>query len=286
MHDRHGKISSSKGDHRSLEERRVNWTSEKMTVQLDFFRRKKRRKWPKAEQPGHNSFVPHPIGEVDQHQETSSPSTSPNSHQPTNKAKGKGRGGAKATTAFEGAQTLHSPQQGLGRQSVGTLTEALDRNALSSPTCPFLGPRQSIPEWEKLGTDNVLLQVLKKGINAPLHAVPQPRAATKYHNEESLMTTIGEYLEAGVIRELTKEERTRFWIPTFGREKKDSHKVRLITDLRQLNTCHQVRKHKAKTWQNVLQTVSDTKLRWGVTLDIKSYYHHLQLHPDIQRWMR
>ena len=95
-------------------------------------------------------------------------------------------------------------------------------------------------------------------------------------------------MEAGVIRELTKEEeeRTRFWIPTFGREKKDSHKVRLITDLRQLNTCHQRRKHKAQTWQSVWLTVSETKLRWQVTLDIKLYYHHPQLHPDIQKWMR
>ena len=68
------------------------------------------------------------------------------------------------------------------------------------------------------------------------------------------MTTIDEYLEAGVIRKLTKEEakRTRFGIPTFGREKKDSHKIRLITDLRQLNNCHQVGKRKAETWQSVL----------------------------------
>ena len=62
-----------------------------------------------------------------------------------------------------------------------------------------MGPRKKIQEWIALGADNVLLQVLRKGINAPLHAVPQPRAARKYHNEESLMTTIGEYLEAGVI---------------------------------------------------------------------------------------
>ena len=257
-----------------------------MTVELNFFRRKKKKKWPKAEQPGHNnSFVPHPIGEIHHKQVLPSP-ISTSGHPQTSKARARVR--AKATTAFEGAQTLHSQQQGLGSQSVGTLAEALDRNALSSPTCPFVGPRQSIPEWEKLGAENVLLQVLKKGINAPLHAVPQPRAATKYHNEESLMTTIGEYLEAGVIRELTKEEeeRKRFWIPTFGREKKDSHKVRLITNLRLFNTCHQVRKHKAETWQNVLQTVSDTKLRWGGTLDIELYYHHPQLHPDIQRWMR
>ena len=63
-----------------------------------------------------------------------SPTTTSRSPQ-TNKARAR----ARATTAFEGAQTLHSSQQGLGSQSVGTLSEVLDRNALSSPTCPFMG---------------------------------------------------------------------------------------------------------------------------------------------------
>ena len=266
-----------------------------MTTEHDCCQKKKRRRWRKPDRPGHEFSVPTPIGDRDQCQEMRGPTPSPSSqHSPSKakamaKARGLARERAKAmTTAFEGAQALRCPQQGLGKQPVGTLLEALDRNANNYPTCPFLGPRHHIPKWELLGSDKVLLQVLKKGINAPLHAVPQPKAATKYHNENSLMTTIGEYLAAGVIRPLTgaEEARTRFWIPTFGREKKDSHKVRLITDLRQLNTCHQVHKHKAETWQNVLQTVSNKKLRWGVTLDIKSYYHHLQLHLDIQRWMR
>ena len=62
--------------------------------------------------------------------------------------------------------------------------------------------------------------------------------------------------------------------------------MRLITDLRLLNACHQVPKHKTETWQHVLQVTSDPKLKWGLTLDLKSYYHHLQLHPNIKRWMR
>ena len=58
------------------------------------------------------------------------------------------------------------------------------------------------------------------------------------------MKTIGEYLEAGVIRKLTEEEkeRSRFWIPTFESDNKDDHKVRLVTYMRGLNTCHQVQK--------------------------------------------
>ena len=80
-----------------------------------------------------------------------------------------------------------------------------------------------------------------------------------------------------MLRILTKDEeqRTRFWIPIISRPKKESGKVRLITDLRLLSACHQVPKHKAETWQHVLQVTNDPKLKWGLTLDLKSYYHHL-----------
>ena len=195
-----------------------------MTTEHDCCQKKKRRRWRKPDRPGHEFSVPTPIGDRDQCQEMRGPTPSPSSqHSPSKakamaKARGLARERAKAmTTAFEGAQALRCPQQGLGKQPVGTLLEALDRNANNSPTCPFLGPRQHIPEWELLGSDKVLLQVLKKGINAPLHAVPQPKAATKYHNENSLMTNICEYLAAGVIGPLSEAEeaRTRFWIP-FG----------------------------------------------------------------------
>ena len=80
--------------------------------------------------------------------------------------------------------------------------------------------------------------------------------------------------------------RDRVLIPVFGRENKDSDKVRLITDLRALNKCHQVQRHHPQTWTQLLQTLQEGKLRWGITMDLKGYYHHLQLHPRTQRWMR
>ena len=51
-----------------------------------------------------------------------------------------------------------------------------------------------------------------------------------------LQSTIGEYLQAGAIRKLTPKEQacTRTWTPIFGLEKRDSHKIRVITDLRVL----------------------------------------------------
>ena len=170
------------------------------------------------------------------------------------------------------------------------LSQALDSNNINTPTCPFLGPRQHIQEWKALGADNVLLQGIQKGVQAPLHQVPtpkKPRASTLEHYQET-MTTIGECLNNGVIRHLTPEEeaRTKYWVPAFPRLKKDSHKIRLITDLRALNSCHQIPKDKAETWKHIMGTLQDTSLKWGLTLDLKNFFHHLQIHPRLQRWMR
>ena len=103
-----------------------------------------------------------------------------------------------------------------------------------------------------------------------------------------MQETIGEYLASGAIRSLTPSEikRTKFWIPIFTRPKKDSAKLRLITDLRILNLCHQNPHHKAENWKNVVETISDPRWSWALTLDLKSFFHHLQMGGKMQRWMR
>lgn len=207
-------------------------------------------------------------------------------------AKAKERGKAKAEAkACDGAQVLPSPLQHLGNQTVGTLSQSLDKNILTTPNCPYLGPRQCIQQWQQLGADKVLIQGIMKGVRAPLHSVPPPLPAGRDKSHpfgEQMTKTIGEYLANGIIRPLTATEsqNTRHWVPTFPRPKKDSDKIRIITDLRQLNNCHQVPKHKQETWNSMLNTLQDPTLQWAITLDLKSFFHHLQLHPKMQRWMR
>ena len=138
-----------------------------------------------------------------------------------------------------------------------SISTCLDRNLADTPHCPYLGPRQQIHCWQAMGADNVLLRGIAKGVKAPLHHIPAPKSPRPpppgYHQET--MTTIGEYLKSGVIRHLTPKEvvNTKYWVPAFPRPKKDSHKIRLITDLRDLNACHQVPKHKTETWRSILQ---------------------------------
>ena len=167
------------------------------------------------------------------------------------------------------------------------LQAAFDRNKLNAPTCPFQGPKAQIVEWEKLGPTKSFSVGFcggSRGHCTPFPPMP-PRNCPKH---PLMMTTIGEYLQQGVLKKLSAEEksRTKHWVPIFPRPKKDPSEIRIITDLRELNTCFQTPKHRAETWKNVLQTLENRELTWGITLDLKSWFHHLELHPKIQRWMR
>jgi hypothetical protein len=207
--------------------------------------------------------------------------------EPTTKETGKKE--KREKNPCDGAQGQGSPLLTLGCKQVGNkLKHVMDRNNTDTPNCPYMGPRQNIQNWEKLGADPVLLQAIKKGAKSPLNCTPAPKTARRTPEAEQVMTTIGEYLEDGTIRTLTQEEenRTRYWVPVFGRKKKDSTKIRLITDLRDLNNCHNTPKHKAETWDNVLRVLSNRKLTWGITMDIKGFFHHLEIHKSLQRWMR
>ena len=85
-------------------------------------------------------------------------------------------------------------------------------------------------------------------------------------------------------RETTK--RTKFWTPVFLIPKKESSKVRLISDMRTLNNCFQCPKHQPDTWKTVLQLLQSQQFLWGLTLDLRSWFHHLALHRRSQRWVR
>ena len=195
----------------------------------------------------------------------------------------------------EGAQVWKHPHPNLGQHHITgeNRKEAMLQNQAAAPMCQFMGPQKNIHSWEQLGADKVLLEAIRKGIKAPLHQIPGPsknkklQCTTPQHLEQ-LTRTIGEYCQTGAIRKLTSDEqaRTKTWVPIFPRLKKDSGKIRIITDLRELNQCHGTPKHKPDNWKTVLNKINNRKLQWAIKLDLKGYYHHLKLHPNTQRWMR
>jgi len=60
----------------------------------------------------------------------------------------------------------------------------------------------------------------------------------------------------------------------------------MITDLRALNDCTDTPRHKAESWKTVKEALQSPDLTWGITLDLKSWFHHLGIHKKTQRWMR
>ena len=168
---------------------------------------------------------------------------------------------------------------------------ALEQNAQQAHTCQYMGLREKLDSWKQLGADNVLLQAIQTGARAPMNSIPCPNMYQKTlssKDSDSLQATIGEYLQTGVVRPLTPQEemKTKYWVPTFPRPKKDSNKIRIITDLRGLNMCHSTPKFKSENWSQILSTLQEENMDWGMTMDLKGYFHHLMVHPQTQRWMR
>ena len=201
----------------------------------------------------------------------------------TTSATARARG--RARDSSDGAPVLGGPPQHPGNNFPGnfpgknapaTLSELLQVNQESTPTCTYLGPQKSLPHWQALGADKLLLTAIAQGVRAPLHSVPKPLPPRTLHYPfgPQTTTTIGEYLATNVVRELTPEEvrRTQYWVPTFPRPKKEAGKIRLITDLRALNACHQVPKHRAETWQTLLSTLQDSSLQWGCLWTSRDFF--------------
>ena len=169
------------------------------------------------------------------------------------------------------------------------MSQALDENTSATPKCPYLGPRRRIKQWEAIGADKVLIQGIKKGVKTPMHAAPPPQSPKALGDMQKIQATIGQYLENDTIQKLPadKARKTRFWVHVFGREKKDSGKVRLITDFRPLNACQQVLRFKGTNWKHLMQTLQNhQETQWGLTLDLADWFHHLELHPSMKRWSR
>ena len=69
-------------------------------------------------------------------------------------------------------------------------------------------------------------------------------------------------------------------------EKRESTKVRIITDLRIQKKYCQTAHHKPETWKTVLKLLQDPLLTWATKLDSQNWYHNLGVHNKTARWMR
>jgi hypothetical protein len=193
-------------------------------------------------------------------------------------AKGKVR--ARERAKNDGAQVQCRPTLDLGKATLGQTTRPnpnpllnvgpislegeIAKNQTISFTPQFLGPRNCLQAWKDLGATKTLLKAIITGVKAPLtkaRVVQSPR----FRNEDILHETIKDYLQTQAIRILKPHEMstTLTWTLIFGVEKRDSKKVRLITDLRILKNCCQTAHHKPETLKTVLKILQDPNLTWA-----------------------
>ncbi len=123
------------------------------------------------------------------------------------------RMGAKARARASPGGGAPSPEGALARWSpppgqavpLGTLTAAYLDNNMQMPRIPYEGPRQCLQMWKDLGADRVLLSAIAFGARAPLRDIPKQSRSPR-PPKESMTTTIGEYLETGVMNKLTPSQ--------------------------------------------------------------------------------
>ena len=151
---------------------------------------------------------------------------------------------------------------------------------------PFTGVQNRIQQWERLTQDNILLEAIRHGVRLPLTRIPARQPA---RTAVVAVPKLHALASRGILRLLSQEEiqRTNTWTPTFGIPKPHSSDIRLINDMRNVNSCFPVPHYKQDTVQTVIDTLaSNSTLHWGANLDLRDWFYHLQLHPSSQRWVR
>jgi len=103
---------------------------------------------------------------------------------------------------------------------------------------PYLNPRKKIQWWRDHGAGANLLSAIQLGVKPTLTALPPANSRKCPRAPPLLNEAIAEYLALGVLRRtsLLETQSTRHWSLVFGRRKADSGKIRMMTDLRQLNS--------------------------------------------------
>ena len=169
-----------------------------------------------------------------------------------------------------------------------SLSTAREANARLPNTNLHLNVTKQISEWKKIGCDRTLLQIIQSGIRIPLQTLPPMAGIPISHLSAQGREAMDQAVKTGALRQMSQEEvrRTRHWTPVFDIPKPHSDKVRVISDLRKLNQCHQATHFKGERWENVLRMVQDAEAQWGITMDSSNYFHHMKLHRSTQRWMR
>ena len=136
----------------------------------------------------------------------------------------------------------------------------------------------------KLTTDHNILQVVK---GCKIEFVGEPPSNTRakaYPMSNSLSSKIDDEIKSMLGRGILKEaklDETMFLSPIFVRRKK-SGGLRLILDLKELNSHIPFKHFKMETFENVLKLIRPNI--WMVSIDIKDAYYSVKIHTEFQKY--
>ena len=130
-------------------------------------------------------------------------------------------------------------------QVPGQLSRDLEENQSKATQFQWQGIRDNLQHWQEITQDKILLHAIQHGVKARLQDFPKPNSH-KLRNcpaQKEITETTGEYFtdqcpETSHSQGASADQvlGTSF----FGRAKKGSEKVHLITDLRDLIQCHHI----------------------------------------------
>lgn len=134
----------------------------------------------------------------------------------------------------------------------------------------------------------MVLDIIQFGVGADFQAPPLPCVVHPKNQAdvEAALLILQDYQLVGAVREVPPGEPLMHVVPWFTIHKKDpdgSVKSRLITDCRQVNTFLHTAPFRLEQWQHILPHLRQH--HWGAKVDITHAYFHLQLHPNLARFM-
>lgn len=145
--------------------------------------------------------------------------------------------------------------------------------------------KQCINHWKSIGASSWVLRVINDGYHLPLLSVPLPRKFTNHRsacqNATFVEQAIIDLLECGSVQEIRPSE---LWICNpLGVVPKRNNKLRLILDLRYLNTHLSVTKFSYEDLRTVSLMLE--KGDWFFSFDLKSGYHHIDIGLDHRKYL-
>ena len=143
--------------------------------------------------------------------------------------------------------------------------------------------KRHIQFWSEINANEYILDVIANGYKLPFKKVPEiahlKNNKSSLENDEFVKEAIGELLSTGAAVEVTDKPKVVNPLTVAQNAKKK----RLVLDLRHVNQCLVVDKIKFEDWKTALLYAK--KGYFMFSFDLKSGYHHIDIHKNFQDYL-